>query len=401
MALFKEIRNSFKTDKSKFPSYGITKGDLPLSFFDATHTRLSESPEIIAGVNVIADHVSRMTIRVMENTENGDKRVHNELSRFLDIEPNEYINRKNLIYGITKSLLLYGNQVTIPVFNKKGKLQALHPVSDSDVEFYQIKPRGYYLKIKNKRFENTDVLHLALNPSSESPYVGAGYQIPLKNVLDTLKKANQMKRVYLGGKYTPPVIISVDANNNSLRSKEGRQKIIEEYIENSDSNTPWLIPTSLMKVETVKPLTLKDVAINENVELDKKTVAAILGIPPFLLGVGEWKEDEYNNFIETKIASIAEIIEQEWTRKLVVNPKQHIKFNVRSLKSYSQESTAKWALEMHKHGIVSGNEVRDLQDFDPVDGLDERHVLENFIPVDRLGDQKKLKSLLDDDKGGE
>ena len=115
-------------------------------------------------------------------------------------------------------------------------------------------------------------------------------------------------------------------------------------------------------------------------------------MPPFVLGVGEYNQKQWNNFIQTTIASMAKSIMQEFTKKLIINPKWYLKFNTLSLMSYDIQSIYTVFGGLRTQGVVTGNEVRDMLGMSPRDdkGMDELIMLENYIPADRIGDQSKL-----------
>lgn len=356
------------------------------------YTRLDQIPAIVAGYRKIAELIGSLTIHLMENTDKGDTRIQNELSRKIDIDPCKYMTRSQFIEYVLMDMFLYGKGNSIvKVKTSRGYLSNLQPIPSSRVNLISdVTGYDYKVSIDGKLYNPNDVLHFVYNPDKEFPWKGMGVTTTLKDLADCLRQAQNTEKGFMQSKWKPSLIVKVDGMIDEFSSKEGRKKIINEYIDTSEAGEPWVIPAEQLDVKEVRPLSLSDIALNDNVQLDTKKVAALLGVPPFVLGIGEYNQKEWNNFVQTKIRPIVIGLEQELTRKLILNPKWHIKFNFLSLLDYDINTIADVYTTLQDRGDVSGNEVRDRLGMSPVDGLDEYKILENYIPIDMSGNQKKL-----------
>ncbi len=355
------------------------------------YSTLSHSPEISTAVDTIARLIGSMTIHLMENTESGDIRVRNELSRKVDIDPNSCMTRSAFVQWIVKTMLLdgNGNAVVYPE-TSRGILRDLRPIPPSCANFLP-DGFGYKVVISGREYPPDSVLHFAWNPGSFYPWKGEGYRVALSDVANNLKQAAATEKGFMSSKWKPSLIVKVDSLTEEFASPEGRRRLLEEYVSTTEAGEPWMIPADQFSVEQVRPLTLSDLALADFVQLDKRTVAAILGVPPFVLGVGDFQREAWNNFISSTIMPIARSIEQELTRKLLVSPSWFFRFNVRSLYNYELRDMAQVADDQFVRGIMTGNEVRDWIGMPPLEGLNELVILENYIPRGMIGDQNKLK----------
>ena len=369
----------------------VLSGDEYDSLCVQGYTCLAHNPEVLTACRKIADLISSMTIHLMANTDRGDVRIINELSRKLDIQPNDYMTRKTFMDTVVMNLLLYGRgNSVVRVHTSRGLLGDLEPIRPGRIGW---QADGYKYKIVIDgvpQDPNDSLLHFVYNPDPDYPWMGMGLTVALKDVANNIKQARATEKGFMESKWKPSVIVKVDALTEEFSSPEGRQKLLKSYVESSTVGDPWLIPADQFQVEQIRPLSLADLAINDTVELDKRTIAAILGVPPFVLGVGDYDREAWNNFINNTIRPLAKEIEQELTRKLILSPKWYLKFNIWSLMNWDIQTVSSVFGELRKQGIVTGNEVRDRVGMSPMDGLDELVMLENYIPNDKLGNQKKL-----------
>lgn len=355
------------------------------------YTRLSDNPEVVTACRRIAELVGMLTIHIMENTESGDKRIVNELSAKLDINPNPAMTRKTFIEACVMNLLLYGDGNSIVKVNtSNGYLGSLVPVSASRVTFNPIGYDDYSVMIDGRTYDKDDVLHFRINADPSYLWKGRGFRILLTDIVKNLKQAQKTEQAFFRSEYKPNLIVKVDAMTEEFSSMEGREKLRQDYLRTAQAGEPWIIPAELFQVEQIKPLSLADLAMKDTVVLDKQTVAAILGIPAFVLGVGAYSQKEWNNFVNTQLKSIVMGMQQEMTRKLILSPKWYVRFNIMSLLDWDLQTISSVFCALGDRGYVDGNEVRDKLGLSPREGLDELKVLENYIPVDMSAFQKKL-----------
>lgn len=355
------------------------------------YARFYDVPEVRMCVNAYADLVSSMTIHLMRNTPNGDVRVVNELSRKIDIDPNRYMNRKAFVYNIVNTMLTAGdgNCVVYPRYSRGELLDELIPLKPSAVMLRETED-GYVIRYGQMEFQPDSVLHFSMNPDPEQPWRGTGFRISLRDAVKCIKQANSTKNALMSSP-SPSLVVKVDGFSEELSTPDGRRKMQEKFLSDSENGRPWMVQADTFDITQIKPLSLADLAIKDNLELDKRTVAGVMGVPPFMVGVGPFSEAEYANFVNTKIMGMAQYIQQELTAKLLYSHEMYWKFNPRSLYNYKLSELITAGQAMVERMAMRRNEWRDWVGLPPDAEMTEILALENFIPADRLGDQKKLE----------
>lgn len=364
------------------------------------YTSLDQDPTIMTACERIAELIGLVSWHLMENTDNGDQRIRNELSRKIDINPNSWMTRQTFFEAIAMNLLLYGDgNCVVRPHTEDGYLRDLEVIPADRVSFMedQFNGYGYWILIDGIRYDPRDLLHFRLTPDKQYPWKGRGIRVSIKEVANNLKQASSTENAFLSQEWKPSVIVKVQAMGEEFATPEGREKIADDYLKTNKAGEPWIVPAEQMDITTLKPLTLQDLAISDTVKLNKATAAAIVGVPNFLVGIGDFKKDEFNNFIQTRVRTIVEGIQQTLTAALITSPRWYIKGNIWALLDWDLSTITQVFTAMGDRGWVTGNEARDRINLEPKEGLDELKVLENYIPASMSGNQSKLTGGNDDE----
>lgn len=355
------------------------------------YTRLIDCPAVQSAVGGLADIVSNAPIQLMRNTPDGDIRVRNDLSAFIDHHPYRWGSRKQLIHWTVTTLLTDGDGEAfwLPEYDH-GTLVDLSPMPDAhSVDADTL--GNYHVLWHGRIYQPDEVLHFVFRPELSRPWKGSGLKASLREVSRNLSQASSTRQGFLASRWKPPLIVKVNSDAEGLATEAGRKRIEESYLQRSETGAPWIIPAELMEVSQVKPLSLTDLAISDNVEIDSRAVASIVGVTPYMVGVGSYNDAEHNHMIKTTATSLANIITQEMTSKLLLDPAMYFKFSTRRLYAYSLQELSNVGANLYVRGIMDGNEVRDWMELSPRDGLGQLVMLENYIPAGMIGQQEKLK----------
>ncbi len=138
-----------------------------------------------------------------------------------------------------------------------------------------------------------------------------------------------------------------------------------------------------------------DAQLLETRNFGVEEICRMFGVPPQLIGhtnkASSWASSLENmnmGFLTYTLTPVLKTIEQEISRKLLSpadRKKYKAKFSVNSLMRADSNSRAAFYTQMLQNGVMTTNEVRQLEDLQPVDGGDTLRVQLNMTTIDKVG----------------
>lgn len=423
MGLFDIFKREKQIEKINTRATTQEAGYIMLSDFLAPYRSSSNKdpmrvPEIFKCIDSIATAASNVTLGLWLNGDKGDTRIHDGISRVIDIEPNANQTRQEIIYDTVVDLILHGNAIWLPKYRyvkeeDKYFLDSLHHVKWADEIVKKEKNNIVYI-IEKRKYLADEVIHFKFGD-------GNGTKKKLKEINKGLVTAIQSLNDFVGTSKFPAAILSLDSNapstlsgvtptfstisattssgfstavgsfeeeeqGNNLQAEEQetlQDKITNNYEDSLQTGKPWIVPGRLMKVEQFKPLTVRDTGIIEAIVNYRQSIAILFGVPGYFLKLDKYSVDEYDMFISNIVEPILNEITSRLTKRILLDPKRYFKAHAKSLLNFNFDRRAITVQNLVNGGLMTKNEGREnlgLQRIEQ-DGADELMQLENYKPI--------------------
>jgi HK97 family phage portal protein len=188
----------------------------------------------------------------------------------------------------------------------------------------------------------------------------------------------------------PSVFVSIASWLEPEQRKIAKEKILSEYSGASNSGKPWLLEGG-MTAEVQTP-NLEDLQFLAARRFGVQEICRIYRVPPHM--VADLDRATFNNIEQMSQDLLTYTFLPYWTRiessalRWLIpeaNKQTHfLRYNVEGLLRADTAARGQFYSMMLQNGAYSRNEVRALENRNPVEGLDDYTVQSNMLPVAQL-----------------
>lgn len=342
---------------------------------------------VYACVYVLSSSVAQLPLHVKRKS--GDKvdTVKDHPAYYLlHDSPNAWQTSYKLREYAQSSVLLYGNAYIHIVRNKNGEVVSLESLEPWKVQLLKNGSRyvyAYYGDDKTMSLSPDDVLHIkSLGPSIK---IGKSVIQTHAETIGLGLDARKFASGFFGGNARPAGILSVKTplNSNAWENFKKMWQTAQEKLR-SEENKTILLPAELdYKALTVSPV---DTELLSMMKLNRSEIAGIFNVPAHM--INDLEKATFSNISEQTIQFIRFSVmpwvvnwEQELNRKIFTEAERKagyfVKFNLAGIMRGTAGERATFYHAAITDGWMSRNEARQLEDMNPVDGLDEMLVSVN------------------------
>lgn len=391
----KKVKNQLNGSQYRFYMGSTQSGKL------VTERSAMQMTAVYCCVRILAEAVAGMPLHTYRYTDNGgnEKAKDHPLYFLLHDEPNPEMSSFSFRETMMTHLLLWGNAYAQIIRNGRGEVIGLYPLMPSRMTVDRDEKGHLYYQYTTMTGENPkakgetvillpgDVLHIP--GLGFDGLVGYSPIAMAKNAIGLAIATEEYGNSFFSNGATPGGVLEHpgvmkdpekirDAWNAAFKGSGNANKVA--VLEEGMKYTPISInPQEAQFLETRK------FQINE--------IARIFRVPPHMIGDLDRAtfsniEHQSINFVTYSLAPWVCRWEQSMYRSLLTpeeKSKYFFRFSVDGLLRGDYKSRMEGYAISRQNGWMSGNDIRELENLNKVDGLDAYLVNGNMIPVEQAG----------------
>ena len=329
-----------------------------------------------SATNLISNSIALMP--VSENQLNDNKRTVVENSNITPLFYNMFLTKFNVFKKIVEDVILKGNAYLYINRDEAGHPKALTYLRPSQVaiQYNELTQDLYYLvtssnKVTKKKILDKDMCHFVMH--SNDGVNGLSIISYATRTIDSANATEQSAKQFFDSGCSINGIVRL---KNPIVSDKQRNEIRQNWsqIHGGDNCSGVCV---LSGVEDFTPIT-SDPNKSQMLETRRFNITEVarwFNINPILLG--DLSHTAYNDieaanieFVQHTLLPWIEMIQNELTRKLIVNKKRYIDLDENVLLKSNKTNMANFCKTLVTGGIMTPNEARAQLGLNPMDGCD-------------------------------
>jgi len=401
MSIFRNVISFFSRSSEKFNPldprfWNNTSGASTDAGVSVNEEKSLQVSAVFACVKVISDTVASLPFNVYQPNQDGKGRskvIDHKLDKLFNKAPNKYMNAFDFKRLMQVHINLWGNFYAEIEYNGKNEVIGLHPIHPSRVNKVYIdehtKIKKFEVSVNDKTYTFTQRKIFHVPGLSYDGIIGISV---IKNFKENIGTSMAMEKfssrffgsgTHLGGVTEVPGKMSDEAYNRLTESMNREYKGIE--------NSHKVI--ILEENAKFKPLGIppEDAQFIEQRKFSREEICMIYQIPPHMISIldkATYNNLEHQNYYFAQFTITPRITNMEthinW-RLLPPHSKYYVKFNIDGLLRGDSKARSEFYATARQWGWMSVNDIRELEDMEPVEGGDTYLSPLNMIDIKESG----------------
>lgn len=335
---------------------------------------------VYACIKKIAETIAALPIQVIEKTDTGRNPIDHDLLRLITEQPNPDQIAFDFWEEIISNAASFGRGFALIRRDRTATPQRLDIIHPSQMECSRVDGREFFRVRGTRRVYTSDQVLII------SAFRGLS---PITQHRETVGLGLSHKKYaarFFGRGGNMSGIISTDARLDD-RARETLTESWQASAHGMENSHGTAVLDQGMKYQQIS-VSPKDAEYVQGGKLNAVQICSIFDVPPSLIHIDSGvkfnnQEQQFIRFVQLTLTPWVKRIEQECKTKLIsgLETNRRVKFNMNGLLRGDTAARKDFYHTMLQDGVFSVNEVRALENKNPVDGGDVHLVQVNQYPL--------------------